>query len=195
MKLHLTTKKGAPVDIDITPDAMTATLQHAKLGALEIANPHVSPHPQHGPCLMGRVTAKGKEQPLTAPIRQVDADRVRNAQREAFEAAIPGYHALSELVAKREQEDAAFRAAMERGNGRLPARTVTDDDIDAACRRHPVAAAYRKAEAFARASAYRKSLAGQRAKQRLLAGEDYETVIAEMDNEWSEAASAAVENA
>lgn len=60
--------------------------------------------------------------------------------------------------------------------------------------RYPVAAAWLRAEGFSYAANDLKAGAGLRALERLGAGEDHETVIAEMEAEWSQAATAAVWN-
>lgn len=51
---------------------------------------------------------------------------------------------------------------------------------------YPIAAAYLKAESFENASNYAKSSAGKKAKERIADGEDYTTVLADMEAEWTE---------
>lgn len=60
---------------------------------------------------------------------------------------------------------------------------------------YPVAAALRMAQGWERASNYAKSGAGHRASGRILAGEDYALVIAEMQAEWAADAERMVANA
>ena len=58
----------------------------------------------------------------------------------------------------------------------------------------PLEKALKLADSYAGASNYDKSAAGQRAKTRLLNNEDIDTVLADMEKEWSEAADRAVWN-
>jgi hypothetical protein len=51
--------------------------------------------------------------------------------------------------------------------------------------KYPRAAAYIKAENWSFTNHYAKSSAGNRAKERIINGEDYNTVITEMEKEWS----------
>jgi len=67
-------------------------------------------------------------------------------------------------------------------------------NVDELSAKHPKAAAYIAAENYSNAHNYAKSSAGDKAKKRLIAGEDYELVLAEMKAEWSKAAGIAVQN-
>lgn len=110
---------------------------------------------------------------------------------------IPG---LSELEAAAEaRAQAQYRYDRASGYG-YPVREAqaldqAEETYKAMVGRYPMAAAYRKAQSWERASNYAKSAAGRRACQRILAGEDYAVVISEMEAEWSQAASRAVDNA
>ena len=53
------------------------------------------------------------------------------------------------------------------------------------CEKYPKAAAMLQAEAYSRASNVAKSAAGRKARERIIDGEDYKTVIAEMEEEWT----------
>ena len=115
-------------------------------------------------------------------------------QAAALEAACPGVAALSKA---REAEDAAYEAmrrAIERGDGRMPAPYTGPKSADLAAQ-YPRAAAYLNAEGYESASHFAKSAAGKKAKTRLLAGEDHQIVVSEMDAEWLAAAEQSVWNA
>jgi len=61
-------------------------------------------------------------------------------------------------------------------------------------KQYPVAAAYIKAKIYNEADNYAKSTAGKKAMERIIKGENYETVITEMEAEWKAVAISAVIN-
>lgn len=127
-----------------------------------------------------------------AEIRRVVGEAVHlaaerwAAEDAAIAQAIPG---LVELRAAREDEE-RYHEAFERmmddefNDGARPPEPVRVSSAEVAGQ-YPVAAAYLKAEAWETASHYAKSAAGVRAKKRLEAGEPYQQVIAEMEQEWT----------
>lgn len=85
----------------------------------------------------------------------------------------------------------AYDAAQDGGS--YPAREAAamrtaDHALDVASQQLPGAAAYARAEAFALASNYRKSCAGQRAVDAIRNGADPIAAVAAMEVEWSAAA-------
>lgn len=91
----------------------------------------------------------------------------------------------------------AYDQASERG---YPAREaaamrLSDDALEAAARQYPDAALYAMAEAYSMAAHYAKAAAGSRAMRAIEQGSEPAQAVAEMDAEWSVAASKAVQNA
>ena len=123
--------------------------------------------------------------------------------REVAEAAMMQAQAQAEKIegvdeiaaAKMDYEIAAdkFRIAIERGATMIPQAPNTDK-IDSLKAQFPRAAAWHKADAYAQACNYAKAAAGRNARTRIENGEDYQTVIAEMDSDWKAAAEAATDN-
>ena len=68
---------------------------------------------------------------------------------------------------------------------------VQPEDVE---KKYPKAAAYVEAEKYSKADNYDKANAGKKAMERIVAGENYETVIAEMKAEWLADAEKAVLN-
>lgn len=115
------------------------------------------------------------------------------AMMQAQEEKIEGVDEIA--AAKMAYEIAAdkFRTAIERGATMIPQAPNTDK-IDSLKAQFPRAAAWHKADAYAQACNYAKAAAGRNARTRIENGEDYQTVIAEMDSEWTAAAEAATDN-
>ena len=108
------------------------------------------------------------------------------AEREARrpENIIAGLSELRSAIDKIAAYDAAYNRAWENGDVRYP--NAPDIDLDGLKAKYPRAAAYLKAEDWSCASHYAKAAAGSRACKRILAGEDYEKVIADMEREWED---------
>lgn len=108
-------------------------------------------------------------------------------QRDDLAAAVPGLDTLKAAIADHNRYHREFTAMMEDGgnDGARPPKKATAD-LDALRREYPRAAAYLKAEAWQDASHYAKSGAGRRAKARIVAGDDIDQVLADMEREWSE---------
>lgn len=108
------------------------------------------------------------------------------AEREARrpENIIAGLGELRSAIDKIAAYDAAYNRVWESGDVRYP--NAPDIDLDSLKAKYPRAAAYLKAEDWSCASHYVKSVAGDKARKRILAGEDYVKVIAEMEREWED---------
>lgn len=121
-----------------------------------------------------------------------------NAVKAAIEARLAAIGWPVYQVAQRKAINArgAYDAASERGYPvrEAAAMRVADEALDAIARQYPLAAAYAKAESYSFASNYLKSSAGTRAMRAVEAGVDPVLAIAAMEQEWSTAASNAVNN-
>jgi len=99
-------------------------------------------------------------------------------------AAVPG---LDELRAALNDSERHYQESLSRFDSEYgtchPVRPVAVDPEKLA-EKYPAAAAYIKAENWASASNDVKSTAGTRAMKRIEAGENHETVIAEMETAW-----------
>ncbi len=110
----------------------------------------------------------------------------KEEEREARrpENIIAGLSELRSAIDKIAAYDEAYNRAWESGDDRYP--IVPDIDLDSLKAKYPRAAAYLKAEVWSCASHYVKSAAGDKARKRILAGEDYVKVIADMEKEWDD---------
>lgn len=100
-------------------------------------------------------------------------------------AAIEGLAELNQLADAWSDYEYAFSAFINSGaEGKAPvkpARRYADVAV-----LYPRAVAYRKAISFSYAAHYAKAGAGRKAAERILDGEDYNTAIADMEQEWSD---------
>lgn len=106
------------------------------------------------------------------------------AERTAKINAIEGLNEIKAAIAEHELYHDAFNAAMERGDGQLPARP--ESNIGEMKAKYPRAAAYLKAENYEYSENYAQASAGRKARERIINGEDYEQVLADMEKEWSD---------
>lgn len=114
------------------------------------------------------------------------ADEAKRQLDEIAAAKLAGVAGLDKLQAAIDAQvayDEAFRAAIHRGNGRVPAKP--DADVEAIKRQYPIAAAYLHARAASQSAHDVHRAAGRKAMERIEAGEDHEAVLADMESEWS----------
>jgi phage gp29-like protein len=112
------------------------------------------------------------------------------AAREELAKNVPGIEELRAERAAADRADYAFKKAMERGDGHLPARHIPKiKEAD-----FPAAKAYLHAEGYSQASHPAKVSAGKTAMQRLANGEDYNQVLKDMEDAWSKEAERSVWN-
>ena len=101
--------------------------------------------------------------------------------------AIPGLqeirHAQADLQAWHRELAASFEGAAACSGLGVRAKPIYD--LDGMYKQYPKAAAYLKAEEWSRAANYAKSAAGKNAADKILAGEDYNAAISEMEEKWS----------
>lgn len=105
-------------------------------------------------------------------------------EREVRRSAIPGV----KLIEKAREEwdkwhDETLRA-IDNGDGIRPAEPKVN--IEELKQQYPRAAALLKAESYSRSTNYAKASAGSKARERIIDGEGYAQVIAEMEQEWTD---------
>lgn len=128
--------------------------------------------------------ASAKEEIKAILLQEFEEERLASQEREAKINAIPG---LKEIKAAKEDlenwhyewED-SFRDV-----GGLGVRPKPQYDFEELYKKYPRANAYLKAEAYSRAANYAKASAGKKALERVINGEDCDTVLPEMEAEWS----------
>jgi len=111
------------------------------------------------------------------------------AKREANIAAIEGIDAIISAQNAEEHYSRAFDRMMENesNDGARPPHKPTVSSAEM-INKYPRAAAYLQAEGWTMSSNLDKYCAGKKALERIINGEDYTQVIAEMEAEWSAAA-------
>ena len=112
--------------------------------------------------------------------------KVEKEERANKIAAIEGLEELRKANADWETYYDQLHNAIDRGDVRMPAKPTSDTIALKA--QYPRAAAYIKASNYSYASNYAKSTAGTKAIEKIINGENHETVITEMENEWKQAA-------
>lgn len=122
-----------------------------------------------------------------AELAEIQKIEVRKQTKTDMESAVPGYHELSAAIDAEIGYRRAFDRMMEdeyNDGVNPPAKPKTD--VDALREQYPVAAAYIRAESWNSASHDVKAAAGHKAMAAIRDGQDYQTVIATMETEWSE---------
>lgn len=113
--------------------------------------------------------------------RQEEAETERRRKIDAIDG-------IKEITAAREsirRYHAKFSAAFNRECVQLPEKPNVD--LEALYAKFPRAVAYLTAESYTESSNYRKNAIGKKALERIINGEDCETVIQEMKAEWANA--------
>jgi hypothetical protein len=141
-----------------------------------------------------RVIAKIEGKPELEAIYQDHLAAIRRKQETLAAIQWPAYQATQRTAINAAE---AYERASEQG---YPVREAAaalkaDEALQEARANYPLAAAYALAESYSHAANDSKASAGQRAMQRIEQGQDPLAVAAEMQSEWSAAASKAVENA
>lgn len=114
---------------------------------------------------------------------RAEADRIR-AEREARRDAIPGIKEIEEARSAWDKYHYIYDNVIADGEGRMPTKpAVSTTEL---CEKYPKAAAMLQAEAYSSASNVSKSSAGRKARERIIDGEDYKQVIADMEKEWTD---------
>jgi hypothetical protein len=153
------------------------------------SNGTFSARPSRKPTAAEIETLKAAKSEILAYFAEVKAEA---AARAAKIAAIEGIKEIESVQAEWEEYHYKRNKAYDSECGRFPAMPKTKiEDVKA---KYPRAAAYLMAQGYTYASNYAKAAAGRTALERIINGEDYETVIAEMKTEWTDAAHEAVMN-
>ncbi len=149
--------------------------------------------------LMGQkgVSVSGDDLDFMRANKSAFVDRInQNEEREFAErlaaarsktSGIDGLAELRQARIQRNSQKEAFARSMSMGDGILPAQPK--DNAAEIAAMYPAAAAYLQAEEYSRASDDRKASAGRTAMNRIELGDDYATVISEMEKQWGKSAS------
>ena len=134
------------------------------------------------PAVLDEIKTILLEEKAERDAARAEADRIR-AEREARRDAIPGIKEIEEARSAWDKYHYIYDKVIAAGEGRMPTKpAVSTTEL---CEKYPKAAAMLQAEAYSRASNVAKSSAGRKARERIIDGEDYKTVIADMEEEWS----------
>lgn len=117
---------------------------------------------------------------------RIDAAKTAADDRRRKIDAIDGLKELENAISDWEEYHDLCNKVFESECGRMPAQPK--DSISGLKARYPRATAYLKAKSYLYAHNYQKSAAGEKALARIINSENHETVIAEMEAEWSAAA-------
>lgn len=115
-------------------------------------------------------------------VKEQEANAMR--ERQAKIDAIPG---IAELRAAIEDVNSWHREYSENihsGASGVGLRAKPQYDLDAMREKYPRAAAYLKACEMANAANYAKAAAGEKARERIINGEDCEQVLSDAEKEW-----------
>ncbi len=134
------------------------------------------------------LTAMRTKKPEILRYLQDAAEKEERAARER-QAKIDAITGLKELHAAIEdmnkwQEE--FEQNWERGDSGVGLRAKPQYDFETMREKYPRAAAYLKADKMASAAHYAKAAAGEKARERIINGEDYEQAIADAEKEWND---------
>ncbi len=120
---------------------------------------------------------------FVAEIKKVEAEKV---EREANIKDIEGLQELKNAINAEERYRHEFDRRMEDEMLSSIAPDKPKVSVQELKAKYPRAAAYIKAESWKNSSNVRKYNAGKKALERIVAGEDYEQVLADMEAEWTE---------
>lgn len=114
-----------------------------------------------------------------------EAKDAGNARQKKIDG-IEGLSDIRETINAWEEYEYQRERDIASGRGWVTARAPSTS-VEELRQRYPRAAAYLRAESFARASNYNKAGAGRRALERIIDGENYTQVLQDMEKEWSDA--------
>jgi len=155
-------------------------IEDAKNGTLKIWNM------ENGKKYLEEIKAKKSE--ILAYLAEKEAqEEARRQAKKAKIAAIEGLEEINNAINAETEYNRAFNKMMEdeSNDGVFPPKKPAINSADLK-QKYPRAAAYIKAENWSFADHYVKSAAGKKAKERIVNGEDYKTVITEMEKEFSD---------
>ena len=124
---------------------------------------------------------------MSVLLARRDARIQAEAERQARIDAIPGLAEIRAAKEEIEEWDRKFAATFAGPNacGGLGMGPRPAHDIPAMLAKYPRAAAYLKAEAWARGAHYAKVAAGKAALEKIIQGEDFAAALAEMEAAWA----------
>lgn len=125
-----------------------------------------------------------KEEIKAILLREFEEEQRAAAEREAKINAIPGLKEIQAAKTDLENWHDEFEDSF-RDVGGMGVRPKPQYDFEELYRKYPRANAYLKAEAYSRAANYAKASAGKKALERIINGEECDTVLSEMEAEWS----------
>lgn len=135
------------------------------------------------PAVLDEIKTILLEEKAERDAARAEADRIR-AEREARRDAIPGIKEIEEARSAWDKYHYIYDKVIADGEGRMPTKpAVSTTEL---CEKYPKAAAMLQAEAYSSASNVAKSSAGRKARERIIDGEDYTQVIADMEKEWTD---------
>lgn len=105
-------------------------------------------------------------------------------EREARRNSIPGVKLIEKARDEWHKWHDDMVRAIDDGDGIRPPEPQVD--IEELKEQYPQAAAMLKAESYSRSTNYAKASAGSKARERIIDGENYTQVIAEMEQEWTD---------
>ena len=123
---------------------------------------------------------------ITNAIAESEAEE--NAEYNLRQNSINAIEGLKEIEAAIDEHDKYhrdFNRRMENENLSSIGIATPKSDIEALKTLYPRATAYLKALSFSNGANYARRSAGDKAVKRIVNGEDYTTVIADMESEWS----------
>lgn len=128
-----------------------------------------------------------KPEIMSVLLARRDARIQAEAERQARIDAIPGLAEIRAAKEEIEEWDRKFAATFAGPNacGGLGMGPRPAHDIPAMLAKYPRAAAYLKAEAWARGAHYAKVAAGKAALEKIIQGEDFAAALAEMEAAWA----------
>ena len=128
------------------------------------------------------VSAKEKIKEIL--LREADEEQQAAEERKAKINAIPGLKEIQAAKEDLENWHYEFEDSFKDVGG-MGVRPKPQYDFEALYKKYPRASAYLKAEVYSRAANYAKAAAGKKALERVINGEDCDTVMSEMEAEWA----------
>lgn len=125
-----------------------------------------------------------KEEIKAILLQEFEEEQRAAEEREAKINAIPGLKEIKAAKEDLENWHYEFEYSF-RDVGGMGVRPKPQYDFEALYKKYPRANAYLKAEAYSRTASHAKASAGKKALERIINGEDCDTVLSEMKAEWS----------
>lgn len=124
---------------------------------------------------------RGKKTEIMTYLKEEELEKKRAfEERQAKINAIEGLHEIKRAIEEQVRWRRDFNRAMESENRCVGMRAKPKDNIDALKQKYPRAVAYLLAESESLKSNYELSAIGSEALERIINGEDYNVVLADM---------------